>query len=137
MTDPTETHTEEEFEASLVEHDVWFRHSVTEPHHQESHGDTKTLVILAFLAATVISVFGLGVIVLTYFEAEARQLKTNIQEAATPRQEFDDAFKQWESDLSSFGWADAEAGVVRLPLDQAMTKVKAEYKSSAGETTGR
>ena len=80
MTDPTETHTEAEFEASLVEHDEWFRHSVAEPHHQDSHGDTKTLVILLFMAVTVIFVFTTGMIVLKYFESEARQLKTDFQE---------------------------------------------------------
>lgn len=136
MTDPTETHTEEEFEASLVEHDVWFRHTAKEPHHQDSHGDTKTVVILMFMAATVVAVFGLGLIVLKYFEAEARVLKADM-ENFTPRKDFDDSIERWNVDLTTYGWADAEAGVVRLPLDQAMAKVRAEYQSNAGETTGR
>lgn len=132
MTDPHDTHTTEEFEQSLVEHDEWFRHSADEPHHQEAHGETKSQVILLFLLGTVVFVFGTGFVVLKFFEAETRKLKATMDEAATSREEYLDANERWERELTSYGWASAIDGSVHIPLELATREVLGEYKSRAG-----
>lgn len=121
-------HTVRDYERDLVEHDSWFRHDATEPHHQEAHGQTKPLVIVVFLAVTVVLVAVVSLLCLQYFNAFVRR-------ELTAKVERNDAFyadarrvkAEWEAQLTTFGWTDPQAGVVRVPVEIAKRQIVAEY----------
>ena len=129
MSDEHLHHTKTEFVEGLVHHDEWFRHGSGDPHHQEAHGSTRTRAILAFLAFTVVFVIVVGALVFSFFESQARILKSSINEASTPREEYVGSMTRWESELSTYGWVAQEGGAVRLPLDEAIERVVVQYRT--------
>lgn len=128
--DPTNhaPHTHEELSESLHAHDEWFRHS-PEEHHQEAHGSTNARIILAFLAATVLFVFGTGFIVFKHYEHRLWAEQVRLQELRTPRAEYLGLRAEWQQQLNSFAWTNQEAGRVRVPLEVAKRLVMEEYRT--------
>jgi len=121
-------HTVEELEESLQAHDEWFRHDASEPHHQEAHGQTNTTLILGFLGGTVVFVAVVGFIVYQYFLLLAREQQESLQERRTNTAEVRSMEAAWGETLSSYGWVDAQAGVVRVPLEVARERVIERYR---------
>ncbi len=124
-------HTTEELEESLHAHDEWFRHDASEPKHQEAHGETRSGVILGFLFGTVAFVAIVGVIVYQFYLMLAREQQVKLQEGRTNTAEIRSARAAWEEALDSYGWADAEAGTVRIPLELAKQNVIERYRETA------
>ena len=110
--------------------DAWHSHEGEAPA-QDTHGETKPSTI------ALVGIVGLVVIILTvvilvgYFDAVNRQEKYVKHELADVRGEARATIAQWQSELSSYGWVDAENGIVRMPIDQAMQTIAEEY--SAGQ----
>lgn len=136
--DHHEHHTAKDYERALVEHDSWFRHDASEPQHQEAHGQTKPLMIVVFLAMTIVFVAIVAFLCIQYFNAFVRSEQT----AKIERNEayYADARRsraEWQSQLSGYGWVDAQAGQARVPIDVAMRQVIAEYGRPASGDAGR
>ncbi|MEO1130320.1 MAG: hypothetical protein AAFX05_11535 [Planctomycetota bacterium] len=125
----TTPHTSEELEASVHEHDEWFRHSPDEPHHQAEHGGFNPIVVMGFLAATILITFGVAAVVLPWFAREVQAQRVQVQEANSQYgAEYREKMEGWVSDLSKPAWVDAENNVVRLPLDLAVERVIEQYE---------
>jgi len=116
------------YESQLVEHDSWFRHDATAPHHQDAHGQTKPLVIIAFLFGTLVFVIFVGLLAMKFLESETRGLKTQVQERNSGYvKEYREASAGWNARLKGYEWIDANAGRVSMPIEQAKQRVIAEY----------
>ncbi len=127
--DTKKLHDSATFEHDLDEHDSWFRHDASEPHHQQSHGGTRAWAIVAVMAVT------LGVVLMTSFvtyygafeplmraereKAEARPLDADFLTARSAAQ----------SQFNSYEWADPKKGLVRVPLDVAKRLQMEEQKA--------
>lgn len=111
-------------------HDDWFKHSPDEVH-MEAHGETNSVIILAFLFATIVTVVVTGGLIMQYFKVRVADLKEEVQYSrsdVSPKvQAAREAKENWEKNLTEAHWVDRDKGVVGLPLDVAMQRVIDEY----------
>lgn len=109
--------------------DEWHAHAGEAPP-QPSHGSVAPAAIFAVGIVGFLIVVLCVVIIAQYFIMES-------QKEIAAKQEVDlsagyrSARAQWEERLGGFGWADPQAGVVRLPISVAMDKVAAHYAEAA------
>ena len=121
-----------QYEHALVEHDSWFRHDPTEGHHQEAHGQTKPMVIIAFLFGTLALVIVVGLFAMQFLKAETRGIKRTVQERNVVYvKDYRESTARWEARLKGYEWIDANAGRVSVPITQAKQKVIAQYAKGA------
>lgn len=108
--------------------DEWHSHnSPDEPHAQSAHGEISGPALLAWLLALFVGVFGAIIVLVFYFErSQQRQVavRTEIDMGQSVLQQR----AAEEGELNSFGWIDQAAGVVRIPIDQAMTETVRFYR---------
>lgn len=120
--------TKHDYEHDLVEHDSWFRHDATEPYHQEAHGQTKPLVIVVFLGVTVVFVAVVAFMCIQFFNSFVRDQQTAKIERNEAYYANTRRIKaEWEAQLTGYGWVDAQAGQIRVPIEVAKQQIIAEY----------
>lgn len=116
----------------MSEHtDGWFQHTPDEPEHMEAHGETNSVLIIAFLLGVIVVVGVTSVLIIQYFKVRVSSLEGDLRENRvdqTIAQPFREARESWESKLDEPHWIDRGKGVVGLPLDVAMGRVISEYK---------
>ncbi|HHN77646.1 MAG TPA: hypothetical protein ENK11_03090 [Phycisphaerales bacterium] len=110
------------------QHDDWFRHSPEEGLPQHEHaGHVNTTSIGLTLLVIVFGVLGLVILLSMYYVSYTTTLKAERQEGTRSAAEYLAYRDSAERALSSFGWADRNAGKVNLPIDRAMDDVVAYY----------
>lgn len=114
-----------ELEETLHAHDDWFRHQPGEAH-QAPHGELNAWGIIVFMAVTLLFVAGVSYVTFFYWEARTRQQLVIADEQRTPRSEYVSLKADWSKQLTSYEWADAAKGRVRIPLSEAKKLVIAE-----------
>ncbi len=127
-----ETHTIEELHQTLHEHDEWFRHSASEPHHQEAHGGTSAGIILGFLIGTLLVVGGTSYGVFVLWERMTDALVVEMQERRTPIAPLLSARAEWAGQLARFEAIAGSPGRARVPLEVAMRLVIEDYRKNTG-----
>ncbi|MFG0274250.1 MAG: hypothetical protein ACF8QF_04250 [Phycisphaerales bacterium] len=111
---------------SMATDDAWHDHS-GEAAPQEVHGETNPMFIAA------LGVVGFGVLIVSivlitvYFNQVVRSEVVQKVERADVSREYTERRAYWDAELTSYGWVDQEAGVVRIPLDAAIERVVEEY----------
>lgn len=108
--------------------DQWHSHgSPDEPHAQDAHGEISGPALMAWLLLLFVGVFGAIIVLVFYFERSQQRVvavRTEIDMGQSVRQQL--ATEMGE--LTSFGWIDQAAGVVRIPIDQAMEETVRFYR---------
>jgi len=124
--------TVQELEHQLVEHDTWFRHDASESHHQASHGETNGFKIVVFLVVVIVFVFATAFAIIKYYNMAEQAEIVRKYDLRTPEfglAELKAMREEWGRQLSSAGWVDPGAKVVRLPMDLAARAVVEEYRT--------
>lgn len=127
-----DTKTLKDLEREIVEHDTWFRHDANEPHHQESHGETNGWKINAFLFIVILLVGASSYGMFKYYKmAEQKEIykKYDLRTEQFGGAELNAMKEEWNRQLSTAGWVDANARVARLPIDVATQLVINDYKA--------
>lgn len=135
--DHAHPHTIAELEESLHAHDDWFRHDATEPHHQEAHGETKAWGIIGIMAATIVFVVIVGYASFFLWEDWTRRQSVKVFEGQTNRTEYNSLRAEWRRQLTTYSWADAEKGLVAVPLEEAKKQVLSYYAAKQKGGTGK
>lgn len=118
-----------------IEHekpDSWHRHTPDEGTPMAEHGAIASPAVLAkvYIAMCVVvvsTVLFLGIFFMSYLNKE----RAKQQETTVLSQNFNEMKSHLETELSSYGWADAKAGTVRIPIEKAMGLVVEKYKKSS------
>ncbi len=111
---------------SMVTDDAWHDHQ-GEAAPQEVHGETNPMFIAA-LGVVGFGVLLVSIVLITiYFNQVVRSEKVQKIERADVAREYSERRAYWEAELTSYGWVDQQAGVVRIPLDAAIEGVVEEY----------
>lgn len=108
--------------------DAWHAHSAAEGAPQHEHGAKANPAVLAivtggFVITVVVTVLLSALYFFSYMTHE-RRLKS---ETTVLSEEYRAYRAQADASLTGYGWADPAAGVVRIPISQAMDQVVAEY----------
>lgn len=123
-----------------VEHegpDQWHRHSAQEGVPQTEHAAVASPKVLAisFLVITF-SIAATVLVLVIFFDHYTASFKALQMESTTLSTPFNEYKTRWdEQDSRTYGWAneaDARAGNVRIPVEQAMGRVVEKYKAGAG-----
>ena len=78
------------------------------------------LVGFAFTVVTIVAI-------VVYFDQVVRSEVVVKVEQTNVAGEYQAKMATWEGELSSYGWVDAQNGVVRIPFDRAAELVAQEY----------
>ncbi len=110
--------------------DQWHRHTPDEGQPQEEHAARVNNAALAIVFVSVVA-FVAGTILVTtlYFQrylVQERERKIEVTSLGEGYREYRDAAKAAQQ---GFGWADAEAGKVVIPVEMATERVVARYGS--------
>ncbi len=108
--------------------DAWHAHAGEAPP-QETHGETNPGFIAVVGAVGMIIVVVLIVILTKYFDAVVYDERMVKQERWDVRNEVEAVEAQWTLNLTSYAWADAQNGTVRIPIDRAIDAVAREYSA--------
>lgn len=117
-----------------VEHqkpDEWHRHSADEGRPQAEHAAIASPVTL-FGAFIVISssVAITVVIIIVFYTSYNSRHQAQIAETTVLSNDYVQKRDRVELELSSYGWADAQAGTVRIPLEKATERTIEKYKAA-------
>ena len=108
--------------------DSWHRHGVAEPVPQAAHGEVAGPVLLGWLLALFVGVFG-AIIVLIYFFEQWKDREV----AVCTEVDVGDAARQQsavdQTQLNTYGWVDQANGVVHIPVQQAMELTVRQYSA--------
>jgi flagellar basal body-associated protein FliL len=120
--------------------DAWHTHTSDEPAPQAAHAENihgPTVMLYGIAIMVFIAVFVIATVV--YFNWYTNRLEIAIQErldlteGAPPIQaEYNRIRSEIEAQQASFGWANAEKGLIRIPLEKAMERVVTDYQSRQG-----
>ena len=104
------------------------------PGYEKRDADIRALLIFgAVLAATLVLIFVLMLGVFRHFSrvqslgppaspfADSRALPPQPRLQLEPRMELEHLRQREDDILNSYGWVDPSAGIVRIPIDRAMT----------------
>lgn len=105
--------------------DSWHAHSGEAPP-QHSHGAVTPALIMGVGLIGFLLVVVCVVVITQYFTMESQRERSSKQEVSIGG-EYRSLAATWEQSLSEFGWANAEAGTVRIPIEVAVDKVAREY----------
>jgi hypothetical protein len=119
---------------ALDHHDDWFRHDPSEQH-QDAHGDTQALGIIAFMVGTLVVVIVVSLAAYYLFESWGRKQLLVNNERRTKTAEYQSLRAEWTRQLGAYEWTDAAAGKVRIPLELARTRVIDLYSKPAPAPT--
>src|SRR5690606_28194427 len=104
-------------------HDAWHQHTAAEGVPQHEHGAHTSAKALGL--TFIIMVFGVIAVILVlvlYFNSYVSGYKARQQETTAMMEPAFNAKIAARKQLEEFGWADANAGTVRIPLDRAIDK---------------
>jgi hypothetical protein len=121
------------YEHDLEEHDSWFRHDTTEPHHQEAHGATRAWGIIGFMVATLFLVLAVGLV--TYYGAFEPLMRARLEAVGEGRPislEHPSARSASVSRLNTYQWVDPAKGTVRIPMEVARRMQLEEHLALGG-----
>lgn len=117
-----------------VEHehpDQWHRHAAEEGVPMAEHGAIASPGTLARAWVVICLTVGITVLVLAvYFENYNTAIKHRLIETTVLSKGFNEYKSLNEKDMTSYGWADATAGTVRLPMDKAAERTIEKYKKA-------
>lgn len=112
------------------EPEPWHRHSPEEGEPQQEHaGSVNTTILLGVFVATVVFVFASILFTYLYFTRYMTNLRQEQIETTVMASDYRDYKERSAAALGQFGWVDAEAGVVSLPLEVAKARVLERYGS--------
>ncbi|MFG0256745.1 MAG: hypothetical protein ACF8GE_02470 [Phycisphaerales bacterium JB043] len=120
----TEAHTFENEPAV----DQWHSHTGEAPS-QESHGEIHPALIALVGLVGAVFVIATMVVLAIYFNQETRAQIEEVVEGTNVAVEYLERSARWDAEQTSYGWIDQEAGVVRIPVDAAVSIVAREYES--------
>jgi hypothetical protein len=108
--------------------DAWHHHTSDEGMPQKEHAPRVNTLVLTFVFVAIVTVISatIGASIL-YFTRHVTELRQQQIETTVLAADANAYREQSEQALKEFGWADAEKGVVRLPLDIARQRVIARY----------
>lgn len=116
-------------------HDDWFRHTPAEGLPQQEHAaHVNTTAIGLTLLVIVFGVLAMVIVLSMYYVSYTTNLKAERQEGTQSAAAYLAYRDNAESALSSFGWADRDAGKVNIPIDRAMDDVVAYYNRPGRQT---
>lgn len=108
--------------------DDWHDHAA-DPKPQHVHGETSPVVIagiglvgFAFVIVTIVAI-------VIYFDQVLRNEVVVKVEKTNVAGEYQAKMATWQGELSSYGWVDAQNGVVRIPAERAAELVAQEYSA--------
>lgn len=117
-----------------VEHehpDQWHQHSADEGTPMAEHGAIASPGALARAWLVIcLTVAGIVLVLAVYFENYNTEIKQRLIETTVLSQDYNEYKGLNEKDLASYGWADATAGLVRIPLDKATERTIEKYKKA-------
>ncbi len=105
--------------------DAWHAHPGEAPP-QHSHGTVTPAAIMAVGLIGFLLVVACVVVITQYFTMESQRELASKQEVSIGA-EYRSLAATWDQNLREFGWADAEAGTIRIPIEAAADKVAREY----------
>src|SRR5688500_9289124 len=110
-----------------VEHeqpDQWHRHTAAEGMPQAEHAAVASPKVLALSFFAITFTIAISVLILViFFENYATRYKAEQIENVGLSTAFNTYKSGWEKESKEYGWADAKAGTVKIPLDLAMERV--------------
>lgn len=108
--------------------DAWHHHTLAEGMPQREHASHVDPLAL-FVALTLGAVFTVGAVVVTiiYFVQHTTDLKRDIRETTNMAAQQIEYHTGAMSQQDQYAWEDAEAGLVRIPVSQAMLQVARDY----------
>lgn len=129
MSEHQDPHNIDELKHELQSHDEWFRHAPNEEH-QVAHGDFNPLVVMTFLAVTILIVFGVAFIVVPWFARMVQERRVEVfEDNPAFAMEYMEAHETWVAELTGEPtWIDEKTNVVRIPIDMAMRQVIKRYE---------
>ena len=89
--------------------------------------DTPKIAVVGFVSAIVTFVVIVAAQALFFAADNAEEMRKNV---LTADLEVEQAVAKQESRLASYRWVDAQAGVVAIPIDEAMQRVVAEHQAN-------
>ncbi|MCB9837779.1 MAG: hypothetical protein H6813_00430 [Phycisphaeraceae bacterium] len=107
--------------------DAWHIHSGEAPPQHEHGSKANPFGILLFSVASIVFVVALVIIVQMYFNQRVRALRIERQEHVDFTKSVVDQNQHAQQMMGDYGWLDAGAGVIRLPVDRAIEITAQEY----------
>ena len=106
--------------------DAWHSHEGEAPP-QDNHGSINPgfIALVGFVGVILLLITMYALY--KYFEVIVQDEVVLKRERWDARSEVVSAQAQWSAQLSSYSWADPQAGTVSLPIDRAMQVVATEY----------
>lgn len=110
--------------------DSWHKHgSPDEPTPQVAHGEISGRGLLAWLLLMFVGVFGAIIVLIFFFEQwKDREvaIRTEVDLGSATRQQI----AVDVAELNTYGWVDQTAGVVHIPIEQAMETTLQKYANT-------
>lgn len=117
--------------------DSWHRHSADEGAPQVEHGSHATPTVLAItFVGMVLGVAAVVLILIAYFNTYVSQVKAEKEEGVGMAGEFEAYRAESLEHLAGYGWTDAAADRVHVPIELGMEAVVAEYAALRGAGAG-
>jgi len=120
-----------------IEHghpDQWHQHSAAEGTPMAEHTAIASPgTLLRAWLVICLTVVGLVSIVAIYFVKYTTELKRKTVETTVLSKGYNEYKGLTDKDLTSYGWADATAGTVRVPLDKATERTIEKYNKATGK----
>ncbi len=108
--------------------DSWHHHTAAEGAPQHEHGSRVNTVILTFVFIAIVSVIsGTITSAVLYFNRHITSLRQSQIETTVLAKAANEYRAAAEAAQAKFGWADARAGAVQIPLDLARERVIKRY----------
>lgn len=118
-----------------VEHeqpDSWHRHSSEEGTPMAEHAAIASPGVLAKAYILMVAVVTGTVVILTvFFMSYLHRVRAEQQETTVLSKVFNETKNHFDTELSSYGWVDAKAGTVRIPIEKAMDQVVEQYQKTS------
>ncbi len=113
--------------------DEWHQHSTDEGAPQIEHGSHATPTALAItFVGMVLGVAAVVLILIAYFNTYVSQVKAQKQEGVGLSEEYEGYRAESLERLAGYGWTDAEAGTVYVPIEMGMQQVVSKYAALRG-----
>jgi 5-bromo-4-chloroindolyl phosphate hydrolysis protein len=112
--------------------DDWHQHTAAEGRPQAEHAANVNIAMLGFVGFVIVAVVvAMVVLVVIYFQAYSSTLiAQKAENTVWYEQEYRPYAASSQRRLQEFGWIDAEAGVIRVPIDHAFSRVIESHRDS-------
>jgi len=111
--------------------DAWHDHSGEAPP-QESHGTTSPVWIFVVGLGSFALLVVVVALTAKYFDLSVQEEVVQKVEKRDLGTEYEEKKAVWQSQLSTYAMVNADEGVVRVPIDQAIRKTVQHYRSQSG-----